>query len=215
MTRLALINPNTSLATTEAMLAIAREAGPGIVVEGFTARFGAPLILDEAALGRAALAVEDLAADVADHDGVVVAAFGDPGLAALRRRLARPVTGIAEAGMREAASGRRRFAVATTTPELVGAIARAAQGHGDGELFLGTFLTSGAPMDTMADPDRLAAALGDACARAVRAGAEAVVVGGGPLARAARALRGSVGAELIEPVPAAIRLALARMENAR
>ncbi|KQQ87632.1 aspartate/glutamate racemase family protein [Aureimonas sp. Leaf324] len=211
MTRIALVNPNTSVATTETMLCIARRTQPDLAVEGLTAPFGPSLITDEAGLVQATAAVSALAERLEGFDGVIVAAFGDPGLEALRARLAVRVTGIAEAGMAEAVLGARRFAVATTTPELVGAIARTARRYGFGEAFLGTFLTPGDPIDLMGDPARLVEALAEACREGVQAGAEAVVIGGGPLAEAARALNGQIGVEIIEPVPAAVRLVLARL----
>jgi Asp/Glu/hydantoin racemase len=63
----------------------------------------------------------------------------------------------------------------------------------------------------MQQPDTLVEALAQACDEAVRHGdAQVVVIGGGPLARAARALRHRVAVPLIEPVPAAVRLALRR-----
>jgi Asp/Glu/hydantoin racemase len=91
--RLLLVNPNTSAGTTAAMLAIAREAAPpGVLIEAATAPFGEPLITDETALAIAAEAVEALVTGerVAGLDGVIVAAFGDPGLALLKARLPVP-----------------------------------------------------------------------------------------------------------------------------
>jgi allantoin racemase len=100
--RLLLINPNTTAATTAAMVEIARqEAAGGTVIDGLTAPSGAPLITDEAALEEAGRAAVSLGpAILADGpNGVIVSAFGDPGLHALRAVLPMPVTGIAEAGM--------------------------------------------------------------------------------------------------------------------
>lgn len=212
MMRLLLVNPNTSAATTAAMVAIAREAAPeGVLIEGATAAFGAALITDEATLATAAEAVAALAAtlDPRNWDGMIVAAFGDPGLAALRARLPLPVTGIGEAGMAEAAEGGRRFAVATTTPGLAAAIGRMAAGYG--ALFRGVRLTPGDPAALTADPAALQDALRRCCAEAVELdGAEAVVIGGGPLALAARALRPLLAVPIVEPVPAAVRLAVQR-----
>lgn len=213
--RLALVNPNTSVATTETMVRIARAVATGDEIIGFTAPFGAALITDEAALAESARAVLALASGLVGFDGVIVAAFGDPALADLRRRLAVPVTGIAEASMIEAAVGGRPFAVATTTPDLIASIGRAAEVYGHGALFRGTFVTPGDPVPVMADPQRLIAALDAACRAAIAAGAEAVVIGGGPLALAARALAGRFAAELVEPVPAAVRLALHRATQSK
>lgn len=207
--RLILVNPNTSEETTRAMVAIATQAA-GFPVRGLTAPFGVPLITEPRALDIAAEAVTALADRLGDADAVVVAAFGDPGLAALRSRLGCVVTGLAEAGMAEAAALDPRFAVATTTPALAGTIADRARGYGHAG-FVGTFVTPGAPEVLMSDPHVLERALEEACRRAIAAGAGAIVIGGGPLAQAARALAGRLPAPIVEPVPAAIRLSLARI----
>ena len=127
--KLLLVNPNTSIAITEAMLAIARDAAAqGVLIEGLTARFGAPLIVDPATLLVAEQAVPDIVLQHIDEtfSGVIVSAFGDPGVIALRHMLEIPVTGIAEASMLEAAAY-GRFSIVTTTPELIGSIEAAAR----------------------------------------------------------------------------------------
>jgi allantoin racemase len=212
--RLALVNPNTAASTTAAMLAIGRAAASeAVVIEGFTASFGAPLITNAAALALAADAVLALAPTLREQafDGVVIAAFGDPGLMAMRGKLACPVTGIAEAAMSAASAGARSFAVVTTTPDLVESIAAAAARYGHGASFRGTELTAGDLLLLMADQDRLVQALGLACARAIaNLKAQAIVIGGGPLALAARALALRFKVPIIEPVPEAVRLAIRR-----
>jgi Asp/Glu/hydantoin racemase len=217
--RLLLINPNTSAATTAAMVEIARDEAAGrAVIDGLTAPSGVSLITDEAALEAAGRAVASLSpAILADGpDGVIVSAFGDPGLDALLAVLPMPVTGIAEAGMAEAGQGGRRFCVVTTTPDLKTALERTAQRYGHAENFAGVWLTPGEPAALMGDPARLVEALHDACLRAIRdADVAAIVIGGGPLAVAARALKNTVGVPLIEPVPCAVRLALKRAEQHR
>lgn len=208
--RIALVNPNTSRATTEAMLAIARRVAPaGVDIVGLTAPFGSKLIATEQALAEAGRAVASLAPDIA-ADAVVVAAFGDPGLDELRARLAIPVTGIGEAAFLAAAG--RRAAVVTTTPDLAPAIREMARRHGHADLPV--VLTRGNPGDLMAAPAALLAALFDACRAAVdRHHAETLIIGGGPLAEAARALRHRVPVPLIEPVPAAVDLAWRRISH--
>lgn len=208
--RIALVNPNTSLATTEAMLAIARRAAPGgVEIVGLTAPFGSHLITTVSGLAEASRAVASLAPDIA-ADGVIVAAFGDPGLDELRARLAMPVTGIGEAAFLAAAG--RRAAVVTTTPDLAPAIREMARRHGHDDLPV--VLTPGDPGGLMADPAALLAALLDACHQAVdRYRAEALIIGGGPLAEAARVLRHRVPVPMIEPVPAAVDLAWRRISH--
>ncbi len=208
--RIALVNPNTSAATTAAMLAIARRAAPdGLDLEGITAPFGVPLITSASGLAEAGRAVASLAPALT-ADGVIVAAFGDPGLDELRLRLAVPVTGIGEAAFLAAAG--RRVAVVTTTPGLAAAIGTMARCYGyDG---VPVVLTPGDPAVLMADPVALADALLAACLQAVADhGAETLIIGGGPLAEAARALRHLVPVPLIEPVPAAVTLAWRRISH--
>jgi allantoin racemase len=143
--------------------------------------------------------------------GIVISAFGDPALFEARRLTTLPVTGIAEAGMAEAAAGGRPFAVVTTTPDLVDSIAHSAEIYGHKGSFLGTELTEGDVTALTSDPVRLPQALLAACQRAVTTrGAEAIVIGGGPLAVAARQISGELPVPVIEPVSAAVRLALFR-----
>jgi allantoin racemase len=211
--RFVLINPNTSTSTTSSMVRIAGDAAPQAGIVGMTAKTGVPLITDPAALASAARAVVDLAPQVRAHesDGVIVSAFGDPGLAQLSTLMDCPVTGIAEAAMEDAATRGAQFAVVTTTPLLIPAIAATAARYGHAERFLGTVVTEGDPGTVMADPDALEAALGDACCRAIsELRADALIIGGGPLAVAARGLRDRFEIPIIEPIPAAMAMALRR-----
>ncbi len=208
MRRITLINPNTNTKTTQLMADIAQAAAPaGVTVTGATVAEGPPLITDEAGLGIAAGAVMALLASIDDSaDGYIISAFGDPGLEAARQSLAVPVAGIAEAGMSEAADGGRRFGVATTLPGLEAAIRKRAETYGFAAQFVSTRLTDGDASYNMADPARLADALEGAILRCVDDGAEAVVIGGGPLAQAAKTLAPIMPVPLIEPVPAAVRM---------
>lgn len=208
MQTIALVNPNTSTATTARMVDIAREAAAGrIEIAGLTARFGAALITSAAEIAVAREAVAALAGGIAGrYSGVIVSAFGDPGLDDLRRALAVPVAGIGEAGLLEAAHDGRRFAIVTTTPGLVDAIDAMATRLGLAPVYGGVVLTSGDPVSLTADAARLEAALAAAIDRAIgERGAEAVVIGGGPLAVAARALARRFPVPVVEPIPAAVR----------
>ena len=217
MTRVLLINPNTSQATTERMTAIARAAAPlGVEVVGATVRRGPTMILTAAELDAAEAEVIEVAAASGDGaDGIIIAAFGDPGIAALRRRVDVPVVGIAEASMLEAAAGGRRSGVATTTPALVAVIAERAHALGVGALYAGLRLTAGEPHALVADPERLVDALAEAVRQSIECdGAEAVVIGGGPLGDAAAVLAGRFSIPIVAPIPAAVACLMRTLRSA-
>ena len=206
--RILLINPNTSRSTSDMMVVIAQCAVPaGVEVTGLTARHGAAMITDPLALAASTAEVVALGATPeADVIGIIVGAFGDPGVARLRALVPLPVIGLAEAGMREAAGRGRRFGVATVTPDLAPAIVAHANALGFGASFTGVQLTDGDPAALAGDPARLEAALAAAVARCIAAdGADAVVIGGGPLGAAAEALRARFSVPVISPVAAAAR----------
>lgn len=212
--RILLVNPNTNAATTAAMVAIAKEAaGAAATITGVTAPSGPPLITSEDALVAAALTVAGMADAIASlaPDAVIVSAFGDPGLAALRTALPMKVVGIGEAAFRAAPPG-EPVAVVTTTPDLVQSISAMGRTY-RGDAFLGVFLTPGEPATLMADASALREALYRACGDAQQAGARAIIIGGGPLAAAARSLRNEVSARLLEPIPEAVRLAISVIEE--
>ncbi|MEZ0214701.1 MAG: aspartate/glutamate racemase family protein [Xanthobacteraceae bacterium] len=211
MQRIRLINPNTSETTTAMMVAIAGTAfGPGFEVHGVTARYGVPMILEETQLAAAAPGVVEIG--TAELDGVravIVSAYGDPGLAELRSALDIPVAGICEASMCEAGAGGRRFGIATVTPGLVDVLTRKAQALGLGAQFTGIRLTEEDPLALAADPKRLEDALARAVAQCFdEDGAEAVVIGGGPLGQAAIGLERRFAAPVIAPIPSAVRQVL-------
>jgi allantoin racemase len=211
--RILLINPNTSRTTTEQMVAIARAVAPrGVDVVGVTAPRGVKMILTADELAAAAPIVVEIRAEATGVDGIIVGAFGDPGLAALRERVAVPVVGIAEAAILEAVAEGRRFGVATTTPALIEVIAERVRQLGVAELYTGIQLTRGDPMALVADPPLLVEALAEAVHESIEQdGAEAVIIGGGPLGQAAIALAPRFTTTIVAPIPAAMRRLLAAM----
>lgn len=220
--RILLLNPNSRRASTAMMVAIAQRAARradgrlAARILGHTARHAPAMITDAAALAAAGREVAAQARRLPPAiAGIIVGAFGDPGLAALRSALAIPVTGLAEASMREASRGGRRFGVATVTPGLVDAIAAEARSLGLASQFTGTRLTAQPPAALMGRPAALCAALARAVAACRGDGAEIVIIGGGPLAAAARQLAQHSPLPLIAPVPAAVRAILAAIGDGR
>ncbi|MEV6331240.1 aspartate/glutamate racemase family protein [Streptomyces sp. NPDC051909] len=117
-----------------------------------------------------------------------------------------PVVGIGEAALAEAAAGGRRFGIATTTPRLAGSLDAQVARLGLSSSYTGARFTTGAPELLAARPESLLVALETAVrACVVRDGAEAVVIGGGPLGEAADALQSRLAVPVVAPIPAACR----------
>lgn len=212
--RIALLNPNTSRRSTELMMASAWSVAPaGVHIEGRTVLTGSDFIADQAALQLAGQAVLAYAPALADEgfDAVIVAGFGDPGVAALRRSLALPVTGLGEAGIAEAANDGLRFAIVTVTPDLHDSLVVAAHTAASPGQFAGVYYTSGDMTTLMRHPAQLQSALLQACRNAVvRDSVQVIVIGGGPLAHAAQNIAAQLQIRVVDPVCAAVRLSCRR-----
>lgn len=214
MKHIVLINPNTSAKTTAMMTGIARHYLPaGFFIEGMTAQRGAPMITDPEALAASENGVVEMGISQKNRaGGMIVSAFGDPGLQRLRMLLDVPVTGLCEASMLEAAEGGRRFGIATVTPQLADSFSIQAEKLRLGHAFVGNRLTCGDPEQLAADPERLRTALETAVRECFELdGAEAVIIGGGPLGQAAEVLQHRFSAPVIAPIRSAVRLLVAKM----
>ena len=126
---LALLNPNTNPAHTEAMAAVALAALPGgCRVEGCTAERGPESIESDVDAAVSAAEVLEMMRRTPAADAYLIACFGDPGLHGARELTSAPVVGIGEAAYRAAGLVARRFAVITTLrrgiPELEDAMRR-------------------------------------------------------------------------------------------
>jgi Asp/Glu/hydantoin racemase len=190
------------------MLTVARPLLPhGVAVRGVGAAHGEAMILNEEALAVGEQEVVRIGvAEAGTVDAIVVAAFGNPGARRLRDLLSIPVIGIGEAAVREAAAGGRRFGIATTTPQLVRSIEAGVHSLGLAVSFTGVRVPGGDPLTFAANPTDQDEALALAATQCIELdGAEAVVVGGGPLSDTAARLRQRFQTTIIEPVPAAMR----------
>ena len=212
--RILLINPNSSETTTEMMVGIARSCAPDdAAITGVTATRSPKMITRAKELAESEAEVVEIGLRAAkDADGIIISAYGDPGLHDLRGQVTIPVTGICEGSMIEASHGGRRFGVATVTPDLAGPIADNARALNLQHLYTGIRLTPGDPLELTKNPEKLNAALADAVRLSFDEDkADAVIIGGGPLGQAAIALAPLFSKPVIAPIPAAMRLLLARM----
>ncbi|MEY9182383.1 allantoin racemase [Bradyrhizobium sp. USDA 326] len=206
--RILLINPNSLEATTTMMVAIAKSAAAdGFHIAGATATRAPTMIVSADALEAAAPEVEEIAhARSGECDGIIVAAFGDPGLAGIKARMKLPAVGIGESSMLEAAENGRRFGVATTTPLLKAKIDALTDALGLRSHYTGARFAEGDPHELMRDPSLLRTALAGAVEACIaQDGAEAVIIGGGPLGEVARDLQPIFTEPVIAPITSAVR----------
>lgn len=214
--RLLVINPNTSASTTALLDGQGRLVSGGLAdLTVVTARFGPAYIASEAGHAIAAHAALDAyATDRAVHgrpDAALIGCFGDPGLFALRELADCPVTGLAEAAMREAAAT-GPYAIVTGGTAWAPMLRRLAQALQLDERLahIETVAPSGAEL--AADPARAEQVLAEACLAACRRAApKCIIVGGAGLAGLAARLAAAVPVPLIDSVQAGVRHALSLM----
>ena len=215
--QLLLINPNTSSAITDLVVEAAREfASPGTTVAGATGRFGARYIATRAASAVAAHATLDAYAEHGkDADVIVLACFGDPGLAGLKELAHQPVIGMAEAACYYAAALGRRFGIVTGGARWGPMLEEFVRSIGLSERLAGIKTVAPSGADIARDPERAHAMLIEAGnALADECEADSVILGGAGLAGIAAKIAGRVSVPLIDSVGVAVKAAeaLARLE---
>jgi Asp/Glu/hydantoin racemase len=214
MTRVLVINPNSSEAVTrgiDAAVEPLRMAG-GPAIECVRLTDGPPGIETQAHVESV---VQPLARMVAardnDCDAFVVACFSDPGLYAAREATKKPVLGIAECGMLTALTLGERFGIIAilkrSVPRhlrYVGARGLEARFAGDRPIGLG--------VAELADDARTLARMIEV-GKELRdkAGADVLVMGCAGMARYRDRLQAEVGIPVVEPTQAATGMALARV----
>lgn len=210
-----LINPNSNEEATKSMADLAqREVGSQLQIlsrsnESAPKLLTTPQDMRDAAMGVVALGV----AAAADEKVValIVSAFSDPGIEELRARVSIPVFGIGESVFHEAAKGGRAFGIVTVTPDeqLLASFRKKAEELGYAEQYRGVRVTPGDPLELMSSDAQLDAALGAAVLASIEEdGAQAVIMGGGPLSASALRLQANFNIPLLVAVNAAARAAV-------
>ena len=206
-----LINPNTSTRSTEMMLTVARPLlPPGVTIRGVSASTGEAMILNETALAVGEQEVVRMGVtDVEGIDAIVVAAFGNPGADKLRAMLPIPSSGSARPPFRTRRPGDGASASPPPRHSLCVPSKLALIVFGLAATFTGVRVPGGDPLAFAANPADQDEALAMAATQCIELdGAEAVVIGGGPLSDTAARLRQRFQNEIVEPVPAAMRYIL-------
>ena len=206
--RLLIINPNTSDSVTELIGAEARRsASAGTELTLLTAPFGVAYIETRFEALIAAYATAQVAAERhPGHDAVIVAAFGDPGLAGLREVLPVPVLGMTESALASACLLGHRFSIIAISQRIQAWYRETVEANG----LIGRLASIRAldrPLANIgATQQDHRAQLRDLCERAVdEDGAEVIILAGAPLAGLARSLAGELSAPVVDGVSSAVR----------
>jgi allantoin racemase len=209
MTRITVINPNTSAELADAITAAAQAvSGKGVIVTGVHPSVGVPSVESHAEEAIAAVGVlEQVRAHQGDTDAFVVACFGDTGVAAAREVATCPVVGMTEAALQTACLVAHRFVVVTLPPRTVAHSDRVVR-----ELGLGhrcTVIAVDVPVaELVGGSTHLLEAFAQAAREAISADrAEAVVLGCAGLADLVDPLSCELGVPVIDGVAAAVGIA--------
>jgi allantoin racemase len=206
MSRIWVINPNTTRAMTSTIEACARAvAGPDTEIIGVTSEFGPPSIeshYDEA-MSVPGLLDAVKRGEALGVDGYVIACFGDPGLDAAREVARGPVIGIAEAAMHTASHLGRGFSVVTTLARTMGRAADLAEHYGMQRFCRGIHACEIAVLDLETDPDARKI-ITEACREALETDdSDAIVLGCAGMADMCAAISADLGVPVIDGVTAA------------
>lgn len=206
MSRIWVINPNTTRAMTSTIEACARAvAGPDTEIIGVTSEFGPPSIESHYDEAMSVPGLLDAVKRGEAHgvDGYVIACFGDPGLDAAREVARGPVIGIAEAAMHTASHLGRGFSVVTTLARTMGRAADLAEHYGMQRFCRGIHACEIAVLDLETDPDARKI-ITEACREALETDdSDAIVLGCAGMADMCAAISADLGVPVIDGVTAA------------
>jgi allantoin racemase len=210
--RLVYINPNSTEAMTQSVVAVAAGAAPAATVTGMTNGDGPPAI-QGAADGAAALPgllARVRAAAAAGADAIVIACFDDTGLAEAQRDAPCPVLGIGQSAYLTAALLGLRFSVVTSTAASVPVIEENIEALGFRRQ-CASVRASGLQVLAIEDGSpEVRSILAEAIVRTHREdGGDAVVLGCAGMSRLRSDLESRTGVTLIDGVAASAVLAAA------
>lgn len=207
--RLLVVNPNISDNVTELIRAEAeRSAAPTTELLVRTAAHGVEYIETRFEALLAAGAVAELIAEHRDVDGVVVAAFGDPGMPALKEFVDVPVIGITEAALCAAALQGHRFSIIAISHRITAWYSECVERFGFGSRLASIRSIKEALRDIGTVQNDFRAPLVElARLAAAEDGADVVILAGAPLAGLARDVAADIPVPVVDGIGAGIRFA--------
>lgn len=182
MTDILLINPNTTASITDLVLRTAKRfAAEGTKLRAVTGAFGPRYIASRVGYAIAGhAAVDAFASDRGRKDAVVLACFGDPGLAALKEIARVPVVGMADASILQACALGNRFSIVTGGERWKSMLEEFVASHGLSSRLASIRTVAPTGADIARNPKAAMALLAKGCTTCVREdGADVVILRGG------------------------------------
>ena len=206
--KLLIINPNISASVSDLILAEAtRSAAPGTELLMRTAGFGVEYIETRAeSLIAGGAVLEIMACEQHLVDGVVVAAFGDPGMPALKEVAGIPVVGITEAAFHTAALLGGRFSIIAISNRITAWYRECVERNG----MLGRLASIRSLNDSLPDIGTVQQDFATELLRLAREvveqdGADVVILAGAPLAGLARSIGDQIPVPVVDGISAGIK----------
>jgi allantoin racemase len=204
-----IINPNSTVSMTEAMLVTARKASPDARIEAWTSRDGPPAIQGPED-GEASLPpLLKLVAKASDQGArvIIIGCFDDTGLEEARGVATCPVIGIGQAAYHLAALAGARFSVVTTLAVSIPILAQNIQDYGLGGS-LAQVRASGVPvLDLETDFEASAArVLGEIAQAQSEDNIQSVVLGCAGMSHIPARAGPDIKVRLIDGVKAAVQI---------
>lgn len=207
--RLLIINPNISDDVTALIHGEAkRSIAPSTELVMATAAHGFEYIETRFESLFAATAVADIiAAHESTVDGVVVAAFGDPGLPALKEMTDRPVVGITEAALCAAALQGQHFSIIAISDRITAWYRDRVDHFG----FSGRLSSIRSIKESLGDIARVQqdfrhTLINLATQAVAEDGADVIILAGAPLAGLAREVAGEIPVPVVDGIGSAVRM---------
>jgi Asp/Glu/hydantoin racemase len=206
--KLLIVNPNISASVSTLIGNEARRvASADTAITMLTAPFGVAYIETrfEALIG--AYAAAHLAAEHAHaHDAMIVAAFGDPGVPALREALDIPVVGLTEAALASACLLGQRFSIVAISQRIRAWYRETVAQSGLLDRLASIRSLERPLRDIGSVQDDNAAQLEALCATAIeKDGADVIILAGAPLAGLARTIKARLPVPVVDGVSSAVR----------
>ena len=204
--KLLLVNGNTTQAVTDRVVAEAtRCASTGTAITGVTARFGVGIVSTEAEEDVTRHAVLDaLAANFTGYDAAILAISFDTALLGARQIVPIPVVGMTEASLLTACLLGRRFGLISFGQSSRWMYLDLVQRAGLAQRMVAFETVELANTASYLRQGGQDAAVIDASARLVQAGADTVVVAGAAMAGIAHRLRSQLPVPLLDGIACAV-----------